>query len=320
MRSKILPLCLVCTLAILLQGCNLRGPSIQSHDPAQEVMSAAETAQALTDPLQAEAGVWSLLSNLGIGVYTGAGDQVMPGSERGEASFWLYDFEVPALASMAQGDPMPFEHYAAQLEALGYEGGPEALLTSYHDIYTRHPDHPLVQLLTAMAVDFEPGTSLTPLQEWLLLVDTFVPPNLSNASLGPGGTHLASLVQPGRARQTACGAIQGGNIIPYWGLMQSESDLAALFQAREVYYAIHGPMIAQAASYDLTASGASAHEGHEGKGDKLEYVAHVKVDYQPWQSIPVAGISCGALVNLDFRVLVDGMADVLVDWVIPDVF
>ena len=41
MRSKILPLCLVCTLAILLQGCNLRWSSIQSHDPAQEAMSAA---------------------------------------------------------------------------------------------------------------------------------------------------------------------------------------------------------------------------------------------------------------------------------------
>jgi hypothetical protein len=49
-------------------------------------------------------------------------------------------------------------------------------------------------------------------------------------------------------------------------------------------------------------------------------MVHVNVDYQPWQSIPVAGISCGALVNLDFRVLVDGLADVPVDWAIPDVF
>ncbi len=283
-------------------------------------MNIADSAAALTDPARAEEGVWSLLANLGIGVYTGDGTQIMPGSEQEEASFWLYDFEVPALANMAQGDPEPFDHYALKLEALGYEGGPQELLSLYHDVYAGYPDHPLVRILTSMGVDFNPGTTLTPLQEWLLLLDTFVPPNHSNASLEPGRTHLASVVQSGHTLQTACGAIQGGNIIPYWGLMQHESDMAALLQAREVYYAIHGPMIAQAASYDLTASGGSAHEGHEGKGDRLEYIVHVKVDYQPWQSIPVAGISCGALVNLDFHVLVDGLANVLVDWVIPDVF
>ncbi len=322
MRRKILPLCLLSALAFLLQSCNLRlsgSPSIQSHDPAKEAMSYAVTAQALNDAQQAEAGVWSVLANLGIGVYTGAGDQVMPGSERGEASFWLYDFEVPALAGMAQGAPIPFDGYAAQLEALGAEGGSQELLSLYREVYARHPDHPLVQLLTAMGVDFKPGTMLTPLQEWLLLLDTFVPPNGAQAGREPGA-HLASMVQPGRARQAACGAIQGGNIIPYWGVMQSESGMAALFQARELYYAIHGPMIAQAANYQLTASGASAHEGHEGKGDKLEYIVRVEVNYLPWQSIPVAGISCGALTNLDFRVLVGGLSNVLVDWVIPEVF
>jgi hypothetical protein len=294
-------------------------PSIQSRDPAKEAMSAAETAQALSDAQLAEAGVWSLLANLGIGVYTGAGDQVMPGSEQGETSFWLYDFEVPALVSMAQGAPVSFDGYAAQLEALGAERGSQELLSLYREVYARHPDHPVVQLLTAMGVDFEPGSMLTPLQEWLLLLDTFVSPNGSEASRQSGGAHLVSVVQLGNAEQPPCGAIQGGNIIPYWGIMQSESDLAALFQAREMYYAIHGPMIAQAASFHLTASGASAHEGHEGKGDNLVYTVHVEVDYQPWQSIPVAGISCGALKNMDFRVLVGGLSNVLVDWVVPDV-
>jgi hypothetical protein len=323
MKTKTLALCLVCALALLAQSCNLplrSTPPISTHDPLDVALSAAQTAHALADPGQAQDGVWSLLANLGIGVYTGSGEQVMPGSEQGEASFWLYDFELPALAKMAQEEPEPFDRYAARLEALGYEGSPQELLDLYKSVYARHPDHPLIQILTSMGVDFSPGTTLTPLQEWLLLLDTFMPPNRSNASLLYGRTHLASMVQPGHALQTACGAIQGGNIIPYWGLMQQESGMAALLQAREVYYAIHGPMIAQAASYELTASGRSAHEGHEGKGDKLEYVVRVHVDYQPWQSIPVAGISCGALINLDFHVLQGGLANVLVDWVIPDVF
>ena len=107
-------------------------------------------------------------------------EQVMPGSERGEASFWLYDFEVPALASMAQGVPVPFDGYTAQLAAFGAEGGSQELLSLYRESYARHPDHPLVQLLTAMGVDFTPGTRITPLEEWLLL-DTFVPPNFARA-------------------------------------------------------------------------------------------------------------------------------------------
>ena len=323
MKTKTLALCLTCAFALLAQSCNLPLRSTQptrTHEPTEVALSPAQTAQMLRDPGQAQDGVWSLLANLGIGVYTGSGEQVMPGSEQGEDSFWLYDFEVPALANMAQGEPNFFDQYALQLEALGYEGSPQELLGRYHDVYAGHPDHPLVQILTSMGVDFAPGTTLTPLQEWLLLLDTFVPPNRSNANLLSGRTHLASMVQPEQPRQTTCGAIQGGNIIPYWGLMQQESGMAALLQAREVYYAIHGPMIAQAATYDLTASGGSAHEGHEGKGDKLEYVVHVNVEYQPWQATPVAGISCGALINLDFHVLQGGLANVLVDWIIPDVF
>lgn len=323
MKAKAPALCLVGALALLVQSCNLPlGSSrpIRTHDPTEAALPPAQTTRMLTDPEQAQDGVWSLLANLGIGVYTGSGEQVMPGSEQGEDSFWLYDFELPALANMAQGEPEPFDQYTLQLEALGYEGSSQELLDLYRGVYAGHPDHPLVQILASMGVDFRPGTTLTPLQAWLLLLDTFVPPNRSNASLQPGRPPLASMVQPGRALQTACGAIQGGNIIPYWGLMQQESGMAALLQAREVYYAIHGPMIAQAASYELTASGQSAHEGHEGVGDKLEYVVHVDVDYQPWQSIPVAGVSCGALINLDFQVLEGGLANVLVDWVIPDVF
>ncbi|MFN2273303.1 MAG: hypothetical protein ACK2TX_00505, partial [Anaerolineales bacterium] len=283
-------------------------------------LSIDETAAALNSPERAEDGVWSLLAQLGIGVYTADGHQIMPGSETSEADFWLYDFELPALAEMAQGAPVPFERYASLLTAAGVQGAPSSLIANYREVYARHPDHPLVELFAAMGLDFEPGLQLTPLQEWLLLLDTFIPPNPIGNALDPGSARRASRLPPSQSLQAVCGAIQGGNIIPYWGLMQSESGWAALIQARESYYAIHGPMIAQAARYALEASGSSAHEGHNGKGDRLEYTVRVQVNYQPWQMIPVAGVACGALENLDFKVLSDGLSSVPVEWSVPGVF
>jgi hypothetical protein len=244
----------------------------------------------------------------------------MPGSEASEADFWLYDFELPALAGMAQGDAEPFEHYTALLDGIGVEADPPDLLGSYRQVYALHPDHPLVQLFSAMGIDFEPGTELNPLQEWLLLLDTFVPPNRGGSAARPGSSQRALRLPPARMLQVPCGAIQGGNIIPYWGLVQLESDWAAMYQALDSYYAIHGPMIAQAAQYELVASGDSAHEGHQGKGDRLDYTVKVQVDYQPWQVIPVGGVSCGVLVNQDFTVLTGGFSGVPVQWSVPNLF
>ena len=307
---------------VLFTACNFPAPGIGAdlrQEPAEVALSIGETIAALKEPAQAELGVWSLLANLGIGVYTPDGRQIMPGSERGEGEFWLYDFEVPALAAMAGGDAAPFGQYAEMLVELGYPGTTEALLATYRRIYAQHADNPLVQILEGTGLKYSEDASLTPLQEWLLLLDTFVPPNgAPGSAIGTGGVlRRAAGLPPDRRRQGICGEIRGGNLIPYWGTAWTESDLAAIMAAHEAYLAIHGPMLAQAADISLEASRQTAHEGHEGKGDRLEYTLKASASYHPLQAVPVGGISCGVLVDLNWRPIEGGLEGVFVEWEIP---
>ena len=80
--------------------------TISTHSitpPAGQVIySAAETAALLANSDTAERGVWSVLANLGIGVYTADGTAVMAESERSVDDFWLLDFEVPMLVDMVK--------------------------------------------------------------------------------------------------------------------------------------------------------------------------------------------------------------------------
>ena len=72
---------------------SLAGNGPTPPDRADLELGVEETAIALAERARSEAGVWSLLSNLGIGVYTGDGTQVLAGSENDVDDFWIYDFE-----------------------------------------------------------------------------------------------------------------------------------------------------------------------------------------------------------------------------------
>jgi hypothetical protein len=307
----------------LLAGCNFPGiksPS-RKHDPGRERTSAAEAVAALQETDSATDGIWSILANLGIGVYTPDGSQVMPGSETAESDFWLYDFEVDALAHMAGQPARPFREYYDLLASLGYQGTQEDLLSAYRDTYARHQDAFLVGLFREMDLQFAAGASLTPFQEWLLLLDTFVPPNGGAITIGSPpdtGVRLGKLASSTRSQGAPCGQIVGGGIQPFWGLMQSESDIDAAIQAIEVYYAIHGPMIASAVTSDLSSSTESGHEGHGQEGDRMEYRVHADVDFVPWAEVPVGATSCGAFVDFQWRPMVGPMDSVPVTWRIPD--
>jgi hypothetical protein len=282
-------------------------------------MSLSETVAALTDPERSEDGVWSLLAHLGIGVYTGDGTPVMPGSETQEEDFWLYDFEIGSLVQMAGQSAEPFASYHAILADLGYPGSETELLVSYHETYAEHTDHIFVQLLNEMGVDFSGNQMITPLQSWLLLLDTFVPPNggAGAAGISPdGGGHLMLQMPPQQG--VPCGQITGSGVTPYWGLMGSDSDVAAYFAAVEVHYAIHGPLIASAVEASLTSTASEVHEGHNEKGDRVEYNVNVQVNFQPQASVPVAATSCGVLQNMGLEPLTGGFVDVPVDWKIAD--
>jgi hypothetical protein len=315
-------LTVICLLTmLLLAACNLPfggGGGPRSRDPEDAKLNTAETVAALRDPELGEEGVWSLLAHLGIGVYTGDGSPVMRGSETGEVDFWLYDFEVGSLVHMASQPAEPFAAYHALLADLGYSGTEAELLMLYRDSYALHQDHIFVQLLNEMGINFSSDQKLTPLQSWLLLLDTFVPPNGDTVVVRSHPTssrHLMLLAPPEQGGP--CGHITGSGIAPYWGVIQSEADLGAYFAAVEYYYAIHGPMLASAAEASLTSSTGEVHEGHNGKGDRVEFSLDVQVQYIPQPSVPVAATSCGVLVNVTWQPLLGGLASVPVEWEIP---
>ena len=294
--------------------------SIPSPPPAAQIkLSPIETADVIADPEKVGIGVWSLLANLGIGVYTGDGEQILAGSERSEHDFWLYDFELPLLAHMAQGGPRPFSLMTSRLTAVGYEGTSIDLIRVYRDTYALNADTFLVQLFSAMDVHFREGIELTPLQEWLLMLDTFVPANGSTAAKGG---YLLSVL-PGRGvfsvseQGGPCGFITGGQVQANWGIIQSGGDFDVFLVAEAAYYAIHGLLLAQSADARLEASPNSAHEGHGGLGDEIDLTATITMSYVP-QNIPVGGTLCGVLVNLD-PPLVGPQQGVEIEWDIPEV-
>ena len=106
-----------------------------------------------------------------------AGGQILGGSETSEDDFWLYDFEVPALARMATGTSQPFAITHARISEAGFDGSEEDLLSRYRESYAAAPDGFLVQLFDAAGIGFDTGPELTQFEEWLLLLDMIVPPN-----------------------------------------------------------------------------------------------------------------------------------------------
>ncbi len=187
-------------LVAALGGC---GDAPASPDPDDghagppalfETLDAPATAAALADAETVAAGVRSLVANLGLGVYRAHDlEQLHAGSERGPDDVWLYDFELSALAQMALGPAAPFLDFVERLTAVGYDQDADALLQSYRDAYAGSTAF-LPALFAAQDLDLHAppaSLSITPLQEWLLLLDGFVPPNPQQAVAADAGVERA---------------------------------------------------------------------------------------------------------------------------------
>ncbi|MFO7893243.1 MAG: hypothetical protein R6U63_05900 [Longimicrobiales bacterium] len=164
------------------------------------VLSASETAQLLAASGTAERGVKSLLRNLGIGVYDTAAIQLSPGSATGPDDFWVYDLVIPTLAVMATAPERTFADFHGDLVEVGLALDPARLLAVYRDTYAAHSDGFLSRLFAALGVDWTAAPAalqLSPLEEWLLYLDGFVPPNpqpgtAATAADGPGAADVAA--------------------------------------------------------------------------------------------------------------------------------
>lgn len=343
-------------VALAIQGCSGGSPSASPQPtpgptparasepdgslhltvPASLEASPEATAAALADPNRVEAGVWFLLRGLGIGVYTGDGKQVLAGSETSSKDFWLYDFEIPLLVRLAAEPSRPFSEFQQQLHDLGLKSGQDETLKQYKDIYDANSSAYLPGLFAAMNLHFDGDPEITPLQEWLLLLDTFLPPNPSATTLQAGpssvslagtgmlalsrqgmGSALGELTNTGHAE--VCGFIRGGAFQANWGLANSMIVTAAdLVAAGDAYYAIHGPLLARAVKAELRPSPSRAHEGHGGLGDSINFNLVLDIDYR------VDGVIgsplCGAIVNLDPPLKAGGLPAAKVWWRLGSAF
>ena len=258
------------------------------------IKTAAETARLLADPAQAEAGIWSLLANLAIGVYTPKGHQVLAGSETSQQDFWLYDFEVPILADMAGSMPQAFSRYHALLSGLGYPGSVADLAALYRAAYAEHPQSFEAQLFSAMGLDFSAAPDLTRLQSWLLLLDSFVPPNGSGRAV-QSDVRLAAEPVPGSG--PCDGIVNGFGIQPvFLSLLQDHPELQLEFNtAVDAYYAIHGPLLASALTSTLTADPTTVAEGRNGPGESSAVDLTLLSSFQ---RVPIV-VDCGVLWDVN---------------------
>ncbi|WP_155373655.1 hypothetical protein [Catellatospora vulcania] len=173
---------LVLALLLPLAACTGGVPRREDERP---VLSPEQTAAALAspDPAERRRGAWSVLANLGVAVYTPAGEPVLAGVRPGADGVHVLLAQVDTLADMAGTAREPMLTFARRLSALGVRREPAELLELYRTAYWQARDRWLVRLFQARKVDFagdgELGPSVDALSEWLLLLDGFVTPDVA---------------------------------------------------------------------------------------------------------------------------------------------
>jgi hypothetical protein len=239
-------------------------------------LSVAETAAALTIAGRVELGVWSLLDHLGIGVYRPDGKVVLPGSESQQSDFWLYDFEVPILERMTLGRPVAFSEFAAYLRRHNVKFSEGRIRAAYAKAYAAHAGAFLPQLFDRLGLKLRGDPPITPIEQFLLALDGTVPPNRRGEA--------ASADPPGRA-SAGPGKFHGSGKPSGWGLAYEQ--LAAAGERGLGSLALHGNLLSQSITADVTRSPGPIHEGHDGPGGIKQITVRVTADFA--LSTPVYG-------------------------------
>ena len=310
-RNKILSSIL---LVSLLASCMPGGSASSSIEPPSSIEAASpeQTAAWLENPDDVKRGVWSLLKNLGIGVYTQEGEQILAGSERSAEDLFLFDFEVSLLISRGQQSSKPFSDYYQMLVPYGLTLTEEELKDFYQGTYQAHADEWLAQLFQSMDLDFEGDVHLSPLQEWLLFLDTFVPPTGKETAVIPASSRgLMALVPPQQEQNKFCDAVRGNNADTAWGLawaaVGTASDAAAtvgeaakkgslgvmsFLDPKDILHAI---MMMMGVETKIEKTASSAHENHDGQPDQVIFTVSVEFT----GDLPAEIVSCAAILGFD---------------------
>ena len=272
------------------------GSTIILHDPS-------EIAAMFSDPATVEAGMWSLLKALGVGVYTPDGRQLQAGSETDESDFIVYDFQIPMLLALTESPVRPFESLVAVVARAGIDIEPSDLAAAYQTVYAARTDAFLVQFLEATGLDTARMDELTGLQEWLLALDTLVPPNrteLSGSSLSAHSGGSCEIFGP---------ALSG------WGHVFGAKDYGEVLAAEASFRAINATLFRASLDVRFVVDPDTVHEGHCGPGEQATLTVEVFSLFSP-SPVP---ITCGYLTAMTLPGITGPVENAVVEWYLPPI-
>lgn len=334
-RNRLSLLAAACLVAL---SCGLLRPGTgeaPSNVPGAETSPPDEVGAALARSLaegvfQAQSeedryqALLSVMRAFNVGVYTQEGEPVLRGAERGEADFYLYEFQLRGMArSLGLGDLWSLEDVAIALDSAGLRHA-DAPVTA-DELWTalgsglaraqQQPDEraslPGLLVIALDAVDpaaeaqapSADDVRLDALQYWLLIADTTVPFIAAEWPLGGSSTAAGRGLASLRPQQDPCTGIIGDSIHDGWGLLGSilkdvSPPLKKLLNTAAGVLAAHQAALL-AYSIEVKAlepQVGPTHYGHETPGKELQF----RIQVTMLDDVPDAYVKCGPLAGVPF--------------------
>jgi hypothetical protein len=305
-----------------------RYPEAPAGPNEQANQLAAAFASASTDDARYDA-LLDVMEALHIGVYTGTGEQVLGGAERGAGDFYLYDVELHMMASAyGRGDRQSVDSIAQTLTNIPLlEGGatldPELLrqvLIAGAQQAQQTPDDPtsLLPLIVRQLGLMQPTpydlftdvpadqVQFDALQTFLILADILLP---TVAAEGPVDVSSSQLVAHSNGVLKAipmdatdvCStipALVGKEIWPTgkWAVAIAEKVGKFALKASMAIDIIHGEMLAFSIAVRPFEYSLETHWGHETPGKPLNFRTEVRM----LDELPETLIKCGWILGVEF--------------------
>lgn len=272
------------------------GPNGASGLPAPTLTHPTEIGAALWDPARVEAGVVSIVEQLGIDIFTADGKLLRDAGPDGPPGMWLFESEVRGLIEMGKADAAAIAGHGAPFTLVDlYKGladvypglSQDQLLDAYIQAYKAAPGDLVRESFAGHA--FVPEAGFTRVHLWLFVLD---------GVLGRPQPATATTVAY-TGSQTARGPV--ARVVlppPSQGLAQLMAlDLTALPIALA-----HMATLAYTLPVDFTISPSTVHEGHFGSGQPA--ALEIRSQFVP---APIVSPYTGLPLLLPYRTGLEGL-------------
>ena len=301
------------------------GPSEHANQLAATVLRARDDAARIH-------ALMDVLAALNVGVYTGDGQQILGGAERGAGDFYLYDIEVHMMSeAIERGQTYGLIDLAIQLTAMGLlpEGHTldpalvrQALLTVTQQAAS-DPANPgsLVPLLArqlglAQGYDLLVDTPLDterfdPLSYFLLLSGVAIPLIDDQLPIEGGMSNLVAesngILKSAKA-ETPCdppSQFQGDAFKNTWGWSKNFAELLGLVSdavgsVTAIIDAVHGAVLAFSVGVTALDDRLETHYGPSGHESDASQPITFRIKVEMRDELPRALIDCGWIAGTDF--------------------